>query len=75
MATKTWKDLSPRTRRLLVLGASVEGLLKAAALADLARRPAGEVRGRKRWWVPAIALSNSLGAVPVAYFVWGRRRG
>ena len=72
--SRRWADLSPRTRkRILVVGA-VEGVLKVAALVDLARRPAHEVRGSKAAWATAIVLVNSGGAVPVAYFVRGRAR-
>lgn len=73
MARKRWSDLSPRSRRLVVAGAAVEGCLKVAALVDLARRPADEVRGAKWKWATAVVLVNSLGAVPVAYLVWGRQ--
>jgi hypothetical protein len=73
MARKKWNELSPRTRRLVVAGAAFEGSLKLAALVDLARRPATAVRGSKPVWAVAIVLVNSLGAVPIAYFVRGRR--
>jgi hypothetical protein len=75
MATKSWKDLSPRTRRLLLAGAAVDGGLKAAALFDLRRRPASEIRGSKRVWVPVVAIVNSAGLIPLYYFFFGRRRG
>jgi hypothetical protein len=68
-----WNDLSPRARRLIVAAGTIEGFLKVAALIDLARRPANEVRGSKARWASAVILINSLGAVPVAYFAWGRR--
>lgn len=74
MARRRWNDLDPRTRRLIVAGGAVEGALKVAALIDLARRPASEVRGSKARWMAAVVLTNSFGAVPVGYFVWGRRR-
>jgi hypothetical protein len=73
MARKKWNELSPRTRRLVVAGAAFEGTLKVAALIDLARRPAEGVRGSKPVWAVAIVLVNSLGAVPIAYFLRGRR--
>jgi hypothetical protein len=74
MARKKWNELSARTRRLVVAGAVFEGVLKAAALVDLSRRPAVAVRGSKSAWAVAIVLVNSLGAVPIAsYFVRGRR--
>jgi Family of unknown function (DUF5652) len=75
VAKKRWRDLSPGIRRLIVAVGAFEAMLKVAALADLARRPAKEVRGSKLRWAVAIALANSLGAVPLAYFFYGRRRG
>lgn len=74
VSKKRWNDLSPRTRRLIVVAGAIEGVLKLAALADLARRPAGQVRGSKVRWAAAVTLSNSLGAVPIAYFAYGRRK-
>jgi hypothetical protein len=71
---RRWSDLSERTRRRLLLGAVLDGVLKLAALNDLRRRPAGEIRGRKWVWATAIGLANSVGVVPLAYFVFGRRR-
>jgi hypothetical protein len=70
---KRWKDLSPRSRGLVVVGALLEGLLKLVALRDLKRRPANQVRGPKWLWGVVITLANSLGAVPAAYFLVGRR--
>jgi hypothetical protein len=57
----------------MIAGAAIEGALKAAALADLARRPATEVNGSKTLWALAITLINAAGMVPIAYFVYGRR--
>lgn len=71
---KRWKDLSPRTRRLIIAGGTVETALKIAALIDLTRRPSSQIRGSKAAWGAAIILINSLGAVPIAYFTYGRRR-
>jgi hypothetical protein len=73
-AKRKWSDLDPRVRRVIVVASVVEGVLKIGALVDLARRPANEVRGSKARWVTAVTLLNSLGAVPVAYFVWGRHK-
>lgn len=72
--TEPWSALSPRTRRIVVAVACMDALLRVAALVDLARRPAESVRGSKRRWIAALTLSNSAGAVPVAYFVRGRVR-
>jgi hypothetical protein len=71
---KRWNELSERTRKAILVAASVEGALKVAALIDLARRPAAEVRGPKPAWAVAIVLVNSAGALPVGYFRYGRRR-
>jgi hypothetical protein len=74
MGRTKWQDMSPRTRRLIIALSTVEGVLKIAALIDLARRPASQIRGSKARWATAITLINSLGAVPIAYFARGRRR-
>jgi hypothetical protein len=70
---RRWQDLSPRIRRLILIVGSLEGMLKIAALWDLRRRPAAEIRGSKKVWALAISFVNSAGAVPVAYFLRGRR--
>ncbi len=54
--------------------ATVEGALKVAALVDLKRRPVEKVRGSKKSWAAAVIMINSAGAVPIAYFLKGRRR-
>jgi len=59
---------------LIVVGGVAEAALRIAALVDLARRPSKEVRGSKARWAAALTLVNSLGALPLAYFAWGRRR-
>jgi hypothetical protein len=74
MAKKRWHELSPRARQVVVAVAAVEGAFKIAALIDLKRRPAEQVRGSKKAWATAIVLVNSAGAVPFAYFLKGRRR-
>jgi len=74
VASQKWNDLSPRSRRLIIAGAAVETALKAAALIDMKRRPASEIRGPKWLWAPAVTLINSFGLAPLAYFLLGRRR-
>lgn len=69
-----WSDLSERTRRMLIAIGIAEGCLKAAALVDIKRRPTDQIRGRKWAWATAVVLVNSLGAVPLSYFAFGRRR-
>jgi len=72
-ARKQWSDLGERTRRLLVSAAVAEGILKIAALVDLKRRPASQVRGPKWLWATVVTVVSSAGVVPVSYFVFGRR--
>ena len=73
-ATKRWNELDAGVRRLIVLSGAFEGVLKIAALIDLARRPSADVRGSKARWAAAITLINSAGAMPLIYFRYGRRR-
>jgi hypothetical protein len=74
VADTKWEDIPAGVRRFVIAGGAVEGALKIAALVDLARRPAAQVRGPKRLWAVAITLVNSLGAVPIAYLTYGRRK-
>jgi hypothetical protein len=73
-AKRHWSDLSPRARKLLIAAAIAEGSLKTAALIDIRRRPASEIRGSKWIWVPVVIVLNSFGAAPLSYFAFGRRR-
>ena len=71
---KRWAELSPRTRKLILGLGAFEGILKIAALIDLARRPADQVRGSKAKWALGIVTVNSVGALPIVYFTKGRSR-
>jgi len=73
-AQQGWNNLSEGTRKLIIVVAVAESILKGAALIDLKRRPANQVRGPKWLWAPVIALVNSAGVVSISYFVFGRRR-
>jgi hypothetical protein len=75
MPERRWSELNEGTRKLIIFAAVFEGLLKILALIDLKRRPASEIRGSKAKWASAVVLVNSVGAVPIAYFLWGRRTG
>ncbi len=66
-----WSDLSPGQQRATVAAGIVELGMKVAALADLRRRPAEEIRGPKPMWA-ALQLVNFFG--PLAYFAFGRKR-
>jgi len=73
-ARRRWNDLSKRTRILLLTAAAIDGALRVAALIDIKRRPASQIRGRKRVWAAVVAVVSSAGVVPISYFVFGRRR-
>jgi len=73
-ARRRWSNLSKRTRMLLITAAVADGSLRVAALIDIQRRPASQIRGRKGMWAAAVALVSSAGVVPVSYFVFGQRR-
>ena len=68
---KRWRDLSDAQQRGILVGSVVQLGLLAAALADIYRRSAEEVRGDKRLWVAA-AFVNFVG--PISYFLFGRKR-
>ncbi len=72
MRKKRWSELDPRVRKAILFASAVETGLKTAALIDLARRSAHDVRGSKVGWAVAITLVNSGGAVPIAYLLRGR---
>lgn len=72
MARKHWSDFSERSRMLLLTAAAAEGLLRVAALIDIKRRPADQIRGRKWMWAAAVAAISSAGVLPVSYFILGR---
>jgi hypothetical protein len=74
VARRQWSDLSDRTRILLTVTAVAEGILKLAALIDLKRRPASQVRGPKWLWATVLVIVSSAGVVPISYFVFGRRQ-
>ena len=73
-ARKQWSDLSKRSRRLIIVAAAAETSLKAAALIDIKRRPASQIRGSKWIWAAVVIVVNSFGGAPLAYFAFGRRR-
>jgi hypothetical protein len=66
-----WRELSSGQKRAVVISGAVQFGLLAAALADIRRRPAEEIRGNKKLWA-VLAFVNYVG--PIAYFLVGRRR-
>jgi Phospholipase_D-nuclease N-terminal len=71
-AKKNWSDLTPGQRAGTIITGVVQLVLASAAWTDLARRPRAQVKGPKGLWAVVIAV-NWVG--PIAYFVFGRRRG
>jgi hypothetical protein len=71
MPTKNWKDMSGLQRVGVIAGGVVQFGLLTAALVDIARRPAGQIRGRKVLWV-GLSFINYAG--PICYFAFGRKR-
>ena len=66
-----WQDFSPVQQVTIIAAALVELSLLVAALVDLKRRPAVEVRGRKGVWA-VVSFVNFVG--PISYFAFGRKR-
>ena len=70
---KRWSDLTAREKAPFVLRGIVQYALLAAALADIYRRPAEEIKGSKWLW-STVAFVNFMGIGPIAYFLLGRKR-
>ena len=68
---KRWGELSNLQKVAVVLMGVVQLGLLVAALGDIYRRPAEEIRGGKRLWAAA-AFVNFVG--PISYFLFGRGR-
>ena len=72
LTKKQWSDLSPQKRAIFSITGLVQVALLVAALIDLRRRPAEQIKGSKKLWT-LVAFINFVG--PIAYFVLGRKRG
>jgi phospholipase D-like protein len=62
--------MSTLQKRTIVVGGALEAVMTLAALRDLAKRPAGQVRGPKAVWVLSFVV-QPIG--PIAYFAVARR--
>ncbi|PUA80242.1 PLDc N-terminal domain-containing protein [Nocardioides currus] len=71
MPKKTWADLSPTQKKLVVVAGVIEAAATTWCVRDLAGRPSSQVRGPKLLWGPALSV-QPFG--PIAYVLWGRRR-
>jgi hypothetical protein len=74
MPSQWWSDLSERSRKLIITAGIVDVTLRIAALIDIKRRPASQIRGRKGLWAAVVAVVNSAGVLPASYFLFVRRR-
>lgn len=68
----TWSEMSAGRKAAVLVTGAVQMVLAATAWRDLAKRPAGQVRGPKGLWAAIIAV-NWVG--PIAYFIRGRQDG
>jgi hypothetical protein len=69
-----WQGLPSGQRVGVMALAAVDIGLRIWSLADLAQRPAAQVRGPKPAWAFALSVVSSAGVLPVTYLVAGRRR-
>lgn len=74
MSTKKRIENLPGWAKFL-LGAlgTLDVLLRVLAMIDVARRTDDEVNGPKKVWLPALAAVSSMGLLPAAYFLLGRK--
>ena len=70
MKKHSWRDLSRVQRSAILAAAAAEAVTTTAALVDLTRRPAADVRGPKALWLIGFVV-QPFG--PVAYWAVGRR--
>lgn len=70
---KKWSDLTAREKAPYVVRGIIQFALLTAALADIYRRPAEEIKGSKGVW-SAVAFVNFMGIGPIVYFLFGRKR-
>ena len=70
MSKKKWSHLTVAQKRIIYVAGAAEVVVTAAALRDLARRPADQVRGPKAAWVVAFFVQP---VGPLAYFAAGKR--
>jgi hypothetical protein len=67
---KQWRNFSPAQKATTIVAGIAQVSLLIAALWDIRRRPAEQIRGRKALWAGA-AFINWVG--PISYFLFGRK--
>jgi hypothetical protein len=70
-ARERWTEMSPARRVASIVIVVIQVGLLGAALIDLRRRPAAQIRGKKWFWA-LVAFINWIG--PISYFLFGRLR-
>ncbi len=70
MKVKSWRDMTPAQRVSVVVLGIVQVSLLGAALYDLRRRPADQIRGSKKLWTGLVFIDY---VGPIAYFLYGRK--
>ena len=70
-AKKSWSDMTPTQKKLVVAAGIVEVAVTTWCVRDLKQRPAALVRGPKALWAPALSVQP---VGPIAYLVCGRKR-
>ena len=71
MVKKRWQDLTVVEKIGVGLMGAVQLMLLLAALWDIRRQPADEIKGGKGWWIAAVFV-NFVG--PISYFLFGKRK-
>jgi hypothetical protein len=66
-----WSDLTAVEKRIVILSSVVQVSLLVAALNDILRRPASQIKGKKWVWL-LVSFINFIG--PISYFLFGRKR-
>jgi len=69
-----WQQMTNGQRAGVAIRGAGQFVLLVAALRDLRRRPAEQIRGPKAVWAVVSAV-NYLGLGPIAYFLFARRSG
>ncbi|MGE5286852.1 MAG: PLD nuclease N-terminal domain-containing protein [Micromonosporaceae bacterium] len=64
------KKLTPRQKKVIAVAATAQLSLLMAALFDIWRRPAEQIKGPKRLWAAASFINF---AGPISYFLFGRK--
>jgi len=68
---KHWNELTTGQRTRVVSLAAVQIALQTAAIRDITKRPADQIKGPKAAWVAGTFI-NFFG--PIVYFAFGRRK-